>query len=211
MRPWPRTGEHRRNDSVGTALTRTRDRSLTLEQNYKRLGLSTKLNAAVNAPRQRKGTGRLVEDDARQDSLAITPVAGDSRRLAREVAVERDPETGHIIRVIDEDAEATENPLNDPLNELSEAEDEDVGKEDTRRKEGNIVAQLESQAVLEAESLKKKRPRQQSEREQEWMAKLAEKHGENTAAMFRDKKLNPMQQSEGDIKRRLKKWKQKNG
>jgi nucleolar protein 16 len=51
-----------------------------------------------------------------------------------------------------------------------------------------------------------KRPRQQSEREEEWISRLVEKHGDNYGAMFRDRKLNPMQQSEGDIKKRVRKW-----
>ena len=49
-------------------------------------------------------------------------------------------------------------------------------------------------------------PRKQSQREQEWVERLVEKHGENYGAMFRDAVLNPMQQSEGDIRRRVVLW-----
>lgn len=130
----------------------------------------------------------------------------------QEVRVERDPETGKITKVIQpEQDEAYRNPLNDPLNELSDEEDDgqdgvDYGNED------NIIAQLEAQAAQEAElEAKRKRPRQQSAREEEWLANLVKAHGDDTMAMSRDRKLNPMQQSEGDIKKRLKKWKQKHG
>jgi nucleolar protein 16 len=47
--------------------------------------------------------------------------------------------------------------------------------------------------------------RRQSEREVEWLRRLAERHGDDTGAMARDIKLNPMQQTAADIKRRLKK------
>lgn len=73
--------------------------------------------------------------------------------------------------------------------------------------QNDIVAQLEAQAAKEEEILSKKRPRQQSQREEEWITKLVEKHGDDIKAMVRDRKLNPMQQTEGDIGRRLKKWK----
>jgi nucleolar protein 16 len=95
-----------------------------------------------------------------------------------------------------------DNPLNDPLNDL-EAPVQQSSKPST-----GIIGQLEDQAAQEEAHLAAKRkPRAQSQREEEWMARLVEKHGDDTSAMFRDKKLNNMQQSEGDISRRFKKWK----
>lgn len=98
-----------------------------------------------------------------------------------------------------------ENPLDDPLNDLGE-DGESVGEEN------DIITQLEAQVDKEAAiEAKKKRPRQQSTREEEWIARLVEAYGDDTSAMFKDRKLNPMQQSQGDIARRLKKWKAKHG
>lgn len=127
-----------------------------------------------------------------------------------EAKVERDPKTGKILRVIREEDEIEvagrkrrrANPLNDPLNDLSDNENE------VQLAPGsNVVQQLERQADQEGQSVKNKKPRHLSQRENEWVSKLVEKHGDNLAAMMRDRRLNPMQQSEGDLRRRINKWK----
>ncbi|TVY20221.1 Nucleolar protein 16 [Lachnellula arida] len=131
-----------------------------------------------------------------------------------EAKVERDPDTGKIIRVIH--AASRPNPLNDPLN--SESEDDsmcDDGEEfegfDSRRGERTetnpIVQQLEDMAARAPE----KTPRKQSEREREWIERLVGKYGEDYKRMARDMKLNPMQQTEADIRKRVEKWRSSGG
>ena len=115
--------------------------------------------------------------------------------------VERDPETGAILRIIRSEQERL-NPLNDPLNGISDNE-EFIKSRGVRSK--GIVGELEEQAAMEA----KPRPREQSSREQEWIARLLEMYGDDYGTMVRDRKLNPYQQTEGDIRRRIKKWKEK--
>ncbi|KAK5087123.1 Nucleolar protein 16 [Lithohypha guttulata] len=207
-----KAGKKKVNFLGNETIAKNWDRSQTLEQNYKRLGLSTKLNSGAIGPVKIKGRRRDITEEAKYDSLAIAATNSQATAKPQEVRVERDPETGKITKVIQpEQDEAYRNPLNDPLNELSDEEDDgqdgaDYGNED------NIIAQLEAQAAQEAElEAKRKRPRQQSAREEEWLANLVKAHGDDTTAMSRDRKLNPMQQSEGDIKKRLKKWKQKHG
>lgn len=127
--------------------------------------------------------------------------------------VERDPETGKILRVIH--AHKRANPLNDPLN--SDSENEEMGEEgeefqgfggEREPKEKNeIVRQLEAQASMEAE----KTPRKQSEREREWIERLAAKHGDDFERMARDMRLNPMQQTAADIRKRVGKWRASGG
>jgi nucleolar protein 16 len=130
-----------------------------------------------------------------------------------ETKVERDPQTGRILRIIRSDGESEDatarkrksNPLNDPLENLSDQEETSA----MSTRPSDIVAELEAQAEEEAAILaRKKRPRQQSKREEEWIARLVGKYGDDIRAMARDVKLNPMQQSEGDLRRRLKKWKE---
>lgn len=116
--------------------------------------------------------------------------------------VERD-ESGRITRVLH--PETKPNPLGDPLNELEEEEDDNAmeGVEDNETEEVNpVVRQLQEQASRVAE----KKPRKQSAREKEWCQRLAEKWGTDYKGMMRDRKLNPMQQTEADIKKRVEKW-----
>lgn len=119
----------------------------------------------------------------------------------------RDPETGAIISVQHSAAErrADRNPLDDPLNDLS-----DEVREEVEGVEGDgvggcrgIVPDLEASAKLE----KRKRPRMQSERERDWCRRLVDRWGDDWGGMVRDRKLNPMQQSEGDLRRRIGLWK----
>ncbi len=93
------------------------------------------------------------------------------------------------------------------MNEISDSED--VGADraadgNDRREVRGIIRQLEEQAKFE----KKKPPRKQSEREKEWIARSVDKWGKDFKGMSRDMDLNPMQQSEGDIRRRVERWEQ---
>jgi len=106
------------------------------------------------------------------------------------------------------------NPLNDPLNEFDSDEDEDGPEEqgadhgewggiEDEEEPTEVVRLLEAEASVEYE----KRPRGQSEMELEWLRRLVRKHGDDVEAMVWDKKLNPMQQTAGDLTRRIKRWK----
>jgi nucleolar protein 16 len=133
---------------------------------------------------------------------------------APEIRIERDPETGAILRVIET---SKPNPLNDPLNDLDLSDTEmpsfnalgHIPKSTShiRSADTSVTRQLEELA----ESGVKRRPRMQSQREENWIEELVEKHGDDYGKMFRDRKLNVWQQSEGDIRRRVKKWKERRG
>ena len=118
--------------------------------------------------------------------------------------VTRDPKSGAIISVEHTESEkrARENPLDDPLNDIEASDEDEVGQE-TRRNGQGIVADLEESAKYG----KKKRPRMQSQREREWVERLVDRWGDDWVGMVRDRKLNPQQQSEGDLKRRVGLWK----
>lgn len=188
-----------------------RDKSLTLTQNYQRLGLLHKLNAPSGGRERLPGQDEEIGDTSH--SLQINGSGKDAVQLdVGETKVERDPETGKILQVIREDDEIevagrkrrAANPLNDPLNDLS---DNEAPVSTYKGPGGAIVKQLETQADKEGVASKAKKPRHQSTRESEWAERLVAKHGDNFTAMARDRKLNPMQQSEGDLRRRINKWK----
>ncbi|APA07669.1 hypothetical protein SS1G_00789 [Sclerotinia sclerotiorum 1980 UF-70] len=178
----------------------------TLTQNYRRLGLTSRLNTVTGGIEKKKAGPESKTSTA--NKLAISNTIPKSL-APTEARVERDPETGKIIRVIHDEKKT--NPLNDPLD--SEAEDgegegfEGFGDEEGSASKNEIVKMLEEQASRAGE----KRERQQSEREKEWIERLVKRWGENYGAMVRDRRLNPMQQTESDIKRRVQKWKDAGG
>lgn len=61
-------------------------------------------------------------------------------------------------------------------------------------------------ALIERAARGAKVERVQSGREKDWVEALVERYGEDYRGMAWDRKLNPFQQSEGDIKRRVAKW-----
>lgn len=147
------------------------------------------------------------------DSLHIKgSVDAMKNNAVSELKVERDPETGKIIRVIRKEDDQVDvagrkvrrsNPLNDPLDDLSDDEEDLTPQE--KKSASKIVQQLERQADTEGQAPKK--PRHQSKREEEWITRLVERYGDDYQAMARDRKLNPMQQTAGDLRRRISKFK----
>ena len=197
-------------------MSLNRNQKETLSQNYRRLGLSAKLNHATGGTEKTASTVSSTTPTSESANTSTNtsdkfhiPSAAPKTLTLLDAHVERDPITGKILRVLDvPNASKKPNPLNDPLNDLEDSDPEEwTGFANVPA--GNpsattVVQQLEAQAL----SGVRKAPRKQSAREQEWIQRLVEKYGDNYGAMFRDRKLNPMQQSEGDIKNRVKKWKE---
>lgn len=99
------------------------------------------------------------------------------------------------------------NPLNDPLNALDSDEDGVAKEKESKdsRIDGNAGIVRELEAAAGAGDGKKK-PRTQSQREEEWIERLVERWGDDLKGMVRDRRLNPQQQSQGDLRRRIRKW-----
>ncbi len=110
------------------------------------------------------------------------------------------------------------NPLNDALNDLDSDAEQQLQQEQEQAKQRRYEEWSgfreedggERPEVLRALEREAGRPtektvRHASEREVEWLRRLVARHGDDTAAMARDAKLNLMQQTAADIGRRLKK------
>ncbi|KAI1284633.1 ribosome biogenesis protein Nop16 [Xylaria sp. FL0933] len=196
-------------------IARNWNKKETTMQNYRRLGLVSRLGAPTGGIDRRllsSTTATTTTSSTSKPPSSITPFAinglkGKDAAVAAEVQVERDAD-GKIVRVISTEKRKRPNPLNDPLVEFdtdSEAEEEEDAEEwgGFEGEQNEIVRQLEEEASRPVE----KKPRTASTREVEWLQSLVDRHGNDTAAMARDRKLNPMQQTAADIARRMRKWK----
>jgi nucleolar protein 16 len=180
----------------------------TLSQNYRRLGLISKLNKRAGGVQKPTNDDTQISQAAEQQ-FAILPGTTHTQKPIDEVQLEHDPETG-ALKIRGDGSNARANPLNDQLNEL----EDDSGELVRFTALGHVAHKGNGQGITE--SLEEiattgivKRLRQQSEREVEWISRLVEEHGDDYAAMFRDRSLNPMQQSIGDIRKRILKWRSK--
>jgi len=179
----------------------TRDQSLTLSQNYRKLGLSAKLKSSTGGTENKITKASQQSLHSHKDDPLAIPSSTSKRLEPGSVKVVRDPTSGAITGVVRENKDRP-NPLNDLLYDLSDGEKEYMIGESERINGSGIIPELEKSAQYE----KKRQPRKQSQREQEWIASLIERWGDDWVGMVRDRKLNPMQQSEGDLKRRVKQW-----
>ncbi|KAK0626730.1 ribosome biogenesis protein Nop16 [Immersiella caudata] len=176
------------------------DKKETLSQNYSRFGIVARLGKTTGGVQKKitsSGGDTVTKSTPAPNPLAHKPLDRGLLQV-REVKVERDA-SGRIVRIVRET-----NPLHDPLNDVEdESEIEDDGEEwggiDVDAPE--VLKELERQANAPVEA----RVRHQSERERDWLEDLVKKHGQDVDAMVRDRKLNPMQQTAADIRKRLKK------
>ncbi|KAF3907924.1 hypothetical protein ABW21_db0204292 [Orbilia brochopaga] len=158
------------------------DKSQTLAQNYNRLGLTHRIRTATGGNEQRPSYTSPSEPESQ-------PLGPQEARIKRAA-------DGSILQI------QYSNALTHETLGYSSDDDEHVSKS-TTTKETELVKALKERAAC-AET----KERLQSDREIDWIRRLVEKHGDDYQAMFWDKELNIRQQSVGDIKRRVKKWKE---
>ena len=193
------------------------DKSQTLTQNYRRLGLTRRLNKSTGGVE--KKVSDIEAGGARGDGLNLSSKGSGKQMLEiREAKIERDPETGRIVRVF-EGSGGRGNPLGDPLNGfISDSEDEaaeaafdehgtNVHPDNTTQPKTAVVGQLQREARRPAAKYKRRQP----EGERVFVEALVRKYGDDYGRMARDMEINYMQRSEGDLKRRVKRWREQGG
>ncbi|UNI18690.1 Ribosome bioproteinsis protein Nop16 [Purpureocillium takamizusanense] len=201
------------------------DKKETLAQNYRRLGLVARLKAPTGGIEKKLSSVSTATTTRAtpNDPFAITTI---DKAVVSEARVERDAD-GKIVRILGRGGD--NNPLNDPLAMLDSDDDDLEEMEPTgesapaaavnqhggdEEEWGGIAEQEahEGQAtdvvrslIAESHNEAPKKARHTSEREREWLERLVARHGDDTRAMARDAKLNPMQQTAADIAKRIKK------
>ncbi|RPB19490.1 putative nucleolar protein 16, partial [Terfezia boudieri ATCC MYA-4762] len=170
----------------------------TLQQNYKRLGLAVKLNKPTGGVEKSLSSFTSTTAAAAAAAGAFPPstsfTAPHCPIAPGEARIERDAD-GNIVNII---YGATGEARLDQLEDTAMQQDGH-----SREPTTEVV-----KALIERASRGAKVERNQSEREKEWIERLVERYGEDYRKMSWDRKLNPHQQSEGDIRKRVVKWRQ---
>lgn len=190
-------------------MTETLDRNKhqTTTQNYDRLGLMSKLNFTSAAPRPRNFHGSQASTLGIPSSISTQ---------VTEAKVTLDPESGAITGVEEDEANGRrENPLGDLLNELDDSDPEPIDGPALQRvhvTDSKGAYENETAAVQEIRTFaslgESPATRKLSHREIDWIERLVERYGDDYRRMSGDIRLNPMQQSAGDIRRRVRKYRE---
>lgn len=157
---------------------------LNWSSSYARLGLRHKLKGSTGGKEVIPNTDPVQTGDIDPDSLG-----------ANEARIIRNPD-GSIQRI----------EYGDDLRHetIGESVADRATRHHSNGEDTDLVKALRLQTTMGA-----KKERLQSDRETDWVERLIEKHGDDYKAMFWDKELNVRQQSIGDIKKRVQKWKSK--
>ncbi|KAF8423207.1 ribosome biogenesis protein Nop16, partial [Terfezia claveryi] len=152
---------------------------------YKRLGLAVKLNKPTGGVEKSLSSSTSTTTPAAAGAFppSVSLTAPQCPIAPGEARIERDAD-GNIVNIIyGATGEAPEWALGEPTTEVVKA-------------------------LIERASRGVKVERNQSGREKQWIERLVERYGEDYRKMSWDRKLNPHQQSEGDIRKRVVKWRQ---
>ncbi|PWW78322.1 hypothetical protein C7212DRAFT_296844, partial [Tuber magnatum] len=172
-----------------------RDRKQTLSQNYRRLGLVSRLG---------KATGGVEKVLPASSSAAQQKGRGEG---GKERAKKLAPGEARIIR--DEEGRVTQVIYGKSAEEALDSDSDEAGQEEEFMGcaggggEMDIVKKLEAQAAVG----ERKNKKNLCPGEMDWISRLVEKYGEEDyEGMVRDRKMNVYQQTLGDIRRRVAIW-----
>lgn len=176
------------------------DPTLTLKQNYAKLGLIPSLNV-------RPSSGGTEPTPTSSAATASSSSSNSTEKPKKGMArIVRDDD-GNIVDIVEaqsdeEEAEAS-SPWGKPMTSVADDHVETYmpsPSAPTRPAKGGVVQELEIMAS-KAEPVH----RHTSTLESQWLANLITKHGQDTESMARDTKLNVWQKTQGEIKRAINK------
>ncbi|KAF4582162.1 hypothetical protein GQ602_006786 [Ophiocordyceps camponoti-floridani] len=172
----PKKAPQASNPRGNTLIAQHWDKQQTPTQNYRRMGLVSRLKAPTG------GSEKLPSSKV---ALAIAPL---EQAIVSEAKVERDGK-GNIVRVLPESESDSDSGRDD---DEGVADDPDASQ---------VVRDL----IALAQNPAPKKARHQSHAEILWLQRLVARYGDDTGAMARDRKMNPMQQTAADLGRRIRK------
>ncbi|ETS63326.1 hypothetical protein PaG_01604 [Moesziomyces aphidis] len=166
------------------------DPTLTLKQNYARLGLIPALGVRPN-------TGGTEKPAA----AAAAGSSGESDKPRKGMARVIRDDDGNIVDIVEAPADQETTPWGKPLdNSVEERTDVHTFIPAASKTTTSVVDELQTRAD-NAEPVQ----RHTSTLETDWLAQLVAKHSDNYTAMARDRTLNPWQKTPGEIRRALNK------
>ncbi|AMD20744.1 HDR001Wp [Eremothecium sinecaudum] len=200
------------NISCNPIIERNWDYNLTLAQNYKKLGLRAKLGKLAGGeepdlsktvkkkPITNHSFPNIDSDENENEDKTLFDLDNeeefDENKIPEgEARIQRSAD-GSVIRVV--------------YGKMKNIDiDDDIPTLQKKMHQSENLTPVVSELLEYSNRPIVKRPRIQSSREEEWLERLYNKHGDDYNGMARDLKLNIYQQSIGDIKRRISKWKKK--
>ena len=162
---------------------------------YQKLGLARKLGHITGGEEKTFYTIKEKEEREEKERLKNAEKSETRELSENEARIERDAD-GNIVRIV--------------YGKAVDIDDEDFESKNDSEDEENQPEGLKKLIAL-SKIEEPKIGREQSEAEQDWVKALYEKHGNDYEAMKWDKKLNIYQQSVGDIRKRVLKWKKTQG
>lgn len=165
------------------------DKSLTFKQNYRKLGLTSKVNNLTGSTEKKieknddlKKMNKFYNNIIRPEEIGKTE---DELLIPEgEARIIRDEKTNKILKIL--------------------YGKKNINYNNEKPKESTFIEDLRRSALKNSKKVCERKP---SRLEGEWLKSLYEKYGDDYERMMWDKDLNVMQQCAGDIKRRMLNWK----
>lgn len=163
---------------------------------YKRLGLARTLGRPTGGEEK-----QFLNDEEKEEQERLRKEKEERLKAKKSKNPEAYLEPGEARIIRDDEGNVVKVIYGKEKHYDSDESEEEDSDDDEDQPEG-LKKLIELSKIPEV-----KYERHQTEAEQDWIRRLVEKHGDDYEAMKWDTKLNIYQQSAGDIKKRVLRWK----